>query len=147
MMVIQSLQEELRTRHKQQHQNGTNEHSAGTTNSSTPAELSRVAMQLPPFWAKRPTVWFAQAEAQFTLIGISSEQTKFCCVILQLDHQYTTEVEDITTSPPKHNPYTTLTTELVRLCRPHHRGCTPADAHKRRASPKHSALQQYVKDL
>jgi hypothetical protein len=48
-----------------------------------------VAVLLPPFWAERPTVWFAQAEAQFTLAGINSEQTKFCYVISQLDHRYT----------------------------------------------------------
>jgi predicted aspartyl protease len=34
-------------------------------------------MLLPPFWAKRPAVWFAQAKAQFFLAGISNEMTKF----------------------------------------------------------------------
>jgi hypothetical protein len=46
-------------------------------------------------------VWFAQAEAQFFY------------VISQLDHRYTTEVEDIITYPPEQDPYTTLKTELV----------------------------------
>lgn len=67
-----------------------------TANSSPPAEIPRMAVQLPPFWAKRPAVWFAQAESQFTLAGISSEKKKFCCVISQLDHWYAMEVEDIT---------------------------------------------------
>jgi hypothetical protein len=49
-------------------------------------------------------VWFAQAEAQFTLAGISSEKIKFCHVISQLHHRYAMEVEDITTSPPKRDP-------------------------------------------
>jgi hypothetical protein len=75
-------------------------------------------MRLPQFWAERPAVWFAQAEAQFSLAGISSEQTKFCYMILQLDQCYTLEVEDIITSPPKHDPYTTLRTELVRRLSP-----------------------------
>jgi hypothetical protein len=48
---------------------------------SSPAEVSRVAVRIPPFWAERPVVWFAQAEAQFNLVGISSEKTKFCHVI------------------------------------------------------------------
>jgi hypothetical protein len=69
-----------------------------------------VAVRLLPFWAKQPTVWLAQAEAQFTLAGINSEQTRFCYVISQLDHRYASEVEDIITSPPKYNPYTTLRT-------------------------------------
>jgi hypothetical protein len=45
---IQSLQEQLRN---------------GTTNSPMPAEILRVAVRLPPFWAERPAVWFAEAEA------------------------------------------------------------------------------------
>jgi hypothetical protein len=36
-----------------------------------------LAVRLPPFWAERPAVWFAQAEAQFFLAGVSSEKTKF----------------------------------------------------------------------
>jgi hypothetical protein len=46
-----------------------------------------------------PAVWFAQAEAQFFLAGISSETTKFLHVISQLDHRYAAEVEHIISSP------------------------------------------------
>jgi hypothetical protein len=81
--------------------------------SSLPAEVLRVAVQLPPFWAERPAVWFAQAEAQFSLAGISSETTK-SFIISQLDHRYAAEVEDIIISPPKRDPYTTLRSELAR---------------------------------
>jgi hypothetical protein len=80
-----------------------------TTENSTPAEESRVA--------ERAAVWFAKAEAQFTLAGISSEQTKFCYVISQLNHQYASEVEDII-SPPERDPYTKLKTDLVRRLSP-----------------------------
>jgi hypothetical protein len=66
-----------------------------TTDSLVPAGISRVAMRLLPFWAERPAVWFAQTETQFTLASISSEQTKFCYVISQLDQCYAVEVEDI----------------------------------------------------
>jgi hypothetical protein len=69
-----------------------------------------VNVRLPPFWAERPDVWFAQAEAQFTLAGINSEQTKFCCVMSQLDQRYAAEVEDIITSSQERDPYTTLRT-------------------------------------
>jgi hypothetical protein len=48
------------------------------------------------------------------LAGISSEETKFCYVISQLDHRYATEVEDIITSLPERDPYSTLRTELMR---------------------------------
>jgi hypothetical protein len=80
-----------------------------------PAEISRVAVRLPPFWAERPAVWFAQSEAQFSLAGISSERTKFHYVISQLDQRYAAEVEeDIMTSPPQQDPYSKLRTELLK---------------------------------
>jgi hypothetical protein len=44
-------------------------------------------MRFPLFWAERPAVWFAQAEAQFYLAGVSSEKTKFFHVISQLNHR------------------------------------------------------------
>jgi hypothetical protein len=55
--------------------------------SSPPAEVSRVAVRLPPFWAEQPAVWFAQAEAQFYLASVNSEKIKFFHVISQLDHR------------------------------------------------------------
>jgi hypothetical protein len=45
--------------------------------SSLPAEVSRVTVRVPPFWAERPAVLFAQAEGQFFLAAFSSEKTKF----------------------------------------------------------------------
>jgi hypothetical protein len=75
-------------------------------------EKSRMAVRLPPFWAERPAVWFAQAEAQFSLAGISSERTKFHYVISQLDQGYAADVEDIITSPPLQDPYTELLKRL-----------------------------------
>jgi hypothetical protein len=86
--------------------------------SSPPAEVSRVAVRFPPFWAERPAVWFTQAEVQFFLAGISSERTTFFHVISQLDQRYATEVEDIITSPPERDPYTTLRAELVKRLSP-----------------------------
>jgi hypothetical protein len=86
--------------------------------SSPPAEVSRVTVGFPPFWAERPAVWFAQAEEQFFMAGVNSEETKFFSVTSQLDHRYTTEVEDIITSPPERDPYTTLRTELVQQLSP-----------------------------
>ena len=77
---------------------------------SSQTAVSRVAVQLPPFWPERPAVWFAQAEVKFTLAGISSERIKFCHVISKLDHRYATEVEDIITSSPERDPYSLLKT-------------------------------------
>jgi hypothetical protein len=86
--------------------------------SSISAEVSRVDVRLLPFLVERPAVWFAQAEAQFILTGISSETTKFCHVISQLDHRYAAELEDIIISLPERGPNTTLRTELMRRLSP-----------------------------
>jgi hypothetical protein len=87
-----------------------------TAKGSPPAEVRRVAMRLPPFWVERPAVWFAQAEGQFFLAGVSSEKTKFFHVISQLNQRYA--AEDIITSPPEGDTYTALRTELVRRLSP-----------------------------
>jgi hypothetical protein len=44
-------------------------------------------VQLKPFYAEEPEVWFASAEAQFALAGITEEKTKFYYVLSQLDHR------------------------------------------------------------
>jgi hypothetical protein len=59
-------------------------------------------------------MWFAQAEIQFLLAGVSNEKTKFSHVISQLEHWYAAEVENIITSLPEGDPYTALRTELMR---------------------------------
>jgi hypothetical protein len=109
---------------------------SGTTSSAIPAEISRVAVRLPPFWPERPAVWFTQAEAQFTLAGISSEQTKFCYVISQLDQRYASEVEDIITSPPKRDPYTKLRTNWRDDYPPLMSTTSARSLHSRRATAK-----------
>ena len=81
------------------------------------AGLYRVAVRLPPFWPDRPALWFAQAEAQFDLAGITRQRTKFNHVVSQLHQQHAAEVEDIITSPPEHESYDRLKAELVRIQR------------------------------
>jgi hypothetical protein len=67
--------------------------------------------------AERPASWFTQAEAQFHLAGISNKLTKFYHVVSQLDRRYVVEVGVIINSPPQHDPYITIKTELIRrLC-------------------------------
>jgi hypothetical protein len=57
-----------------------------------PAEVTKVAARLPPFWDERPAVWFAQAEAQFSPDGISNERAKCYYIIFLLDHRYAAEL-------------------------------------------------------
>jgi hypothetical protein len=90
-----------------------------TAEISQPAEVSKVVSRLPLFWAERSAVWFAQAEVQFTLSVISSEKTKFCHVISQLDDRSAAEVEDIITSPSERDSHTRLKIELVTCLSPY----------------------------
>ena len=85
-----------------------------TPDSSEGGHIHRPAVRLPPIWPVMPSLWFAQAEAQFALACITSERTKFNYVISQLEFKHAAEVKDIITSPPTDGHYTTLKTELVR---------------------------------
>ena len=70
-------------------------------------------MKLPAFRLDKPTIWFAQDEAQFSLADITTELTKYYHVISQLDVQAAAEVEDIINNPPAHQPYTHLRQRLI----------------------------------
>jgi hypothetical protein len=63
-------------------------------------DVATVAIRLAAFWVNRPASWFAQAEAQFHLAGISNESTKFYHMISQVDEKYGAEVGDIINFPP-----------------------------------------------
>ena len=78
-----------------------------------PAEVHRVSVKMPPFWRDRPSLWFAQLEAQFDLANIKEEKTKFAYVVANLQETYAVEVEDIISRPPGVNPYTTIKRELI----------------------------------
>ena len=45
------------------------------------AEEHAVSLKLPAFWTSQLDVWFAQAEAQFSLRGVSADETKYYYVI------------------------------------------------------------------
>jgi hypothetical protein len=62
----------------------------------------------------RPDVWFLQAEAQFSIAGITQDLTKFHYIISHLDQRHAEEIEDLIASLPQHNPYTTLRTTLLK---------------------------------
>jgi hypothetical protein len=89
-----------------------------STSGTQSAKVQRVNMRLPPSWAEEPAVWFALTEAEFSLVGIRDEQTKFFYFLSQLDHRYATEVQDIVISPPQQNSYTKLKTKLLKRLSP-----------------------------
>lgn len=79
-----------------------------------PDSIFKVSAKLPPFWTDRPSVWFAQVESQFSISGITTEQTKYDYVVAQLDSRLISEVEDIISNPPAKDRYTKLKEELIK---------------------------------
>jgi len=48
------------------------------------SEANAVVLKLPSFWTAHPEVWFAQAEAQFHIRGITADQTKYYYLVAAL---------------------------------------------------------------
>jgi hypothetical protein len=72
--------------------------------------INLAGIRVPPFWAEKPAVWFAQFEGEFALSNITQEATKFYYVIPQLDNKYAAEVEDVITNPlPPVHPQAVMT--------------------------------------
>ena len=74
---------------------------------------SRRTSKLPSFWMSQPRVWFAQAEAQFTLRGITADETKYYYVVAALDQGTATRLLNLLSHPPTEDKYPTLKTRLL----------------------------------
>ena len=81
---------------------------------STPHDIQRVGIRVPPFYPDKPALWFYQLESQFFLSNITADTTKFHYAMGQLDPNYAAEVEDIIAGPPAPNKYERLKAELIR---------------------------------
>ena len=77
------------------------------------ARVSTVSVKLPPFWPDKTELWFAQAEAQFEIKGITAEKTKYSYVVSMLDTKTAEQAMDIIRSPPE-NPFTSLKNRLTK---------------------------------
>ena len=77
-------------------------------------EQNAVSLKLPSFWSSQPEVWFAQAEAQFALRGIITDETKYFYIIAALDQDSATRLLDLITRPPQEKKYTVLKDWLLR---------------------------------
>lgn len=83
------------------------------TPNQEPAGINRVSVKPPPFWKNKPTIWFAQIEAQFRTSQITSDQTRFDTAISAIDSQILEVVSDIILQPPVQDKYATLKKRLV----------------------------------
>ena len=72
-----------------------------------------VAIKLPAFWSEQPHIWFTQAEAQFAIRNISSDETKYYHVVAALDQNTAKRVVPVLENPPDDNKYGTLKDILI----------------------------------
>ena len=76
-------------------------------------EENTVSLKLPTFWSAKPSLWFAQAEAQFNLRKISADATKYYHVVTVLDSSTAIRVSSILESPPEDGKYIALKRALI----------------------------------
>lgn len=65
------------------------------SSSAAKDEIARVSVKIPPFWSEKPEIWFFQVEAQFTICGVTSEETKFNYLVSQLEPKFVESLWDI----------------------------------------------------
>ena len=78
------------------------------------ATAAAVSIKLPPFWPDKTDLWFAQAEAQFTIRNITAEKTKYAYLVTMLDSQTAAQAMDLIRTPPE-APYTALKKRLTKV--------------------------------
>ena len=77
------------------------------------SNAAAVAVQIPPFWPHKVTLWFHQIEAQFLLAKITRDETKYCYVIAKLEGKYLEEIEELVQNPPQEKRYDALKKLLI----------------------------------
>lgn len=79
------------------------------------ANVSKVAVKPPPFWKINPSLWFIQLEAQFTISGITQDDTKFYTVVSAIEPDILNSVSDIVSQPPSTEKYKALKERLIEI--------------------------------
>ena len=78
------------------------------------SETNAVSIKLPPFWTAQPQVWFQQAEAQFTIHGITADETKYSYIVAALDQDTASRLLDLISCPPTEDKYVAIKTRLLK---------------------------------
>ena len=77
------------------------------------SEENAVSLKLPQFWAAEPQIWFAQAEAQFAIRNIVSDDTKYYYILSALDQTTASRLKDFISHPPEEDKYDALKERLL----------------------------------
>ena len=76
--------------------------------------VSAASVKLPEFYAADPHFWVRQAEAQFTLKGITSSLTKYFHLLASIPADVSSLVRDVVQETPAENPYEVLRDRLLQ---------------------------------
>lgn len=87
--------------------------STTATTTTATATSASVAVKLPDFWKSDPAMWFAQAEAQFVLAGVTRDETKFYHIIAKVDQTVLCHISDLVANPPQTNKYDAIKERLL----------------------------------
>ncbi|XP_077270157.1 uncharacterized protein LOC143901605 [Temnothorax americanus] len=78
------------------------------------AQINRIGVKVPPFWADEPELWFAQLEGQFMLGGITQDSTKYAYVLAHIDTKHAKEIKDLITKLPEADKYASIKKTLIQ---------------------------------
>lgn len=82
-------------------------------NASNMQAVAAVGVKLPDFWKTDPEMWFAQAEAQFTLANITRDDTKYSHIVAKVDQTVICHIADLVHRPPLENKYIAVKESLI----------------------------------
>lgn len=82
-------------------------------NNPAAAQTALVGVKLPDFWKTDPVMWFAQAESQFALAKITTDETKFHHIVAKVDQTVLCHIADLVTTPPATNKYDAVKKRLI----------------------------------
>ena len=72
-----------------------------------------IAVKLPDFWTTYPKICFHQAEAQFALRHVVSDETKYYYVLTAIDQNTPQRLLDLLSDPPAAGKYTAIKQRLL----------------------------------
>jgi hypothetical protein len=75
--------------------------------------VDAVGLKLPAVWTDDIETWFQQAESQFAIRGITTEETKYHHVVAVLTSEVAARARNIIRNPPAFQPYSVLKAALV----------------------------------
>ena len=78
-------------------------------------QMNAVTLKLPEFWQANPAGWFRTVESQFTLRGITVDDTKFHYVVASLGSSTSAELEGFLNTPLAANKYEAIKKELLKI--------------------------------